>query len=245
MSNEVYPKIGTLYALEPGDGRRKWVGAGDQLIPDTAALHCIPLENLVVTEKVDGSNMWLDTGCVREVVGKRKGRANRADKGDQFYFEAAAPVFLKLDQNEKAIEPFTTNGPAFFKGSHGLRLFGELAGPKVNGSGALLDEREFLLFDVQAVGTWSFFRWQAVKDFAAAVGIRTVPELELNPTNTDRNGYAIHLHRPSFEGWREYVTTLESELRPGVPAEGIVVRDGQDTFVERRRIAKLRRRDFK
>lgn len=228
--SKVYPKMATLYALEHGtDGKRKWFRAQDQLLPDTSALHCIDPANLVVTEKIDGSNMWIDMSDYPR-VGKRNGECDPHDKGDAFYFEVADKVIRKCQQAAAALEPFR-NGNAFFDT---LRLFGELAGPKVNGSGALLDEREFLLFDIQPRGTWTWFRWQAVKDFAAAAGIRTVPERF--------NGMP---YNPTFEEWRSYVETLESALRPGVPAEGIVVRDGQDTLGVRRRIAKLRRRDFK
>lgn len=227
--NEVYPKIATLFALEHGtDGKRKWFNATDRLLPDTAALHCIPLEDLVITEKVDGSNMWIDIGDY-PAVGKRSGQCDPHDKGDAFYFEAADPVIRAVQRARDVLEPFGKDGS--FLG--GLRLYGELAGPKVNGSGALLDEREFLLFDIQPRGSWTWFRWQAVKDYAALAGVRTVPQIDSPP------------YHPSFTEWQDFVTTLDSRLRPGVPAEGIVVRDGQDTLGLRRRIAKLRRKDFK
>lgn len=211
MSSEVYPKMGTLFRLEAANNG-KWWAAQDALLPDTAGLFFIEPESRVVTEKIDGSNMWVDWN--RGIIGKRGGPCMTNDKGDQFYIEVG--------------ESLLATSP----GAHdGVTLFGELVGPKVQSSGQLYAERQFVLFDVLSA-EGKFYRWEAVKAVAGLFGVQHVPEIE-GPKEW------------TFDAVREYVTTLQSAVNPQAQAEGIVVRDSQDISYVRRRIAKIRRKDFK
>lgn len=208
--SEVYPKMGTLFRLESAKNG-EWWSAQDALLPDTAGLFFIDPEQRVVTEKIDGSNMWVDTN--RGLIGKRNGVCMTNDKGDQFYVEAGELLLQGIE------------------GHAGVTLFGELVGPKVQSSGQLYPERQFVLFDVLSA-EGRFYRWEAVKAVAGLLSVQHVPEIE-GPKEW------------TFAAVREYVTTLQSVLNPQAQAEGIVVRDVQDTSYVRRRIAKIRRKDFK
>lgn len=219
--SENYPKMGTLFRLEAGSGG-KWWRATDALLPDTAGLFFIEDEHRVVTEKIDGSNMWLD--CRTAIIGKRSGKCAPHDKGDAFYCEVGEPLFERIDRTRIEDVPFLLRFGA-------VTLFGELVGPKVQSSGRLYPEREFVLFDVRGEDG-RYFRWEAVKAVAATLGLHHVPEME-GPKAWD------------FVTVREYVLGLQSALDPAVQAEGIVVRDSQDTSPVRRRIAKIRRKDFR
>lgn len=229
-----YPKMKTLFMLAHGENG-KWFRAADALLPDTAGLHYIPEERVVVTEKLDGANMQIDlrsdTICARNHV------CQTNDKGDAYYFEAGVPVLA-------AAEEAKTFGVIQNFGYPNLILFGELVGPKVNGSAKLYDERKFILFDVLAMhdgitgnGPSHFFRWQAVQDLAGALGIETVPVLGSMPFRV----WGSHF---GFQSTRAYVTGLQATARSEHPAEGIVIRDSDDTSFIRRRIAKIRRKDF-
>jgi ATP-dependent RNA circularization protein (DNA/RNA ligase family) len=211
--SEVYPKMGTLFALEAAPNG-KWWSAQDKLLPDTAGLFFIPPEDRIVTEKIDGSNCWYHVlGDEIDKVGKRNGVCSTDDRGDAFYFD---------------VQPAIPDGFNHFGASI---LFGELVGPKVQSSGQLYKERQFVLFDVLS-NEGKFFRWEAVKAVAAELAVEHVPVIE-GPKAW------------SFDGVREYVIALHSALDPNAKAEGIVVRDSQDTSPLRRRIAKIRRKDFR
>ena len=221
----LYPKIGTLYRLAhweaEGRNKNRWE-AVDELLPETAGLHYVDPEKLVVTEKLDGSNMWVD--LQDGVIGKRSGLVTE-DKSDRFYSEVGVALLSTVNWKH-GLEPF---------GWPQLAVYGELVGPKINSSGRLFPERQMVVFDVAALDDVGrvrhFFRWDAVKAFCEAAGLTHVPELYMNG--------AIE-----FDRVRGFVQQLKSAVNPAEDAEGIVVRDGSDTSTCRRRIAKIRRKDF-
>lgn len=227
----------TLFMLEraEGQGKRHWVEAVDRLLPDSAGLHYVPGSRRVITEKIDGANMQINLKTGE--IGARNHVCMTNAPGDAYYFEAGVPVLGAAQQRFFLSSAF---------GYPNLILFGELVGSKVNGSGALYDERQFVLFDVlglDEVREPHFFRWEAVQELAAALRIPTVPELTATAGFYDDNRF-------DFEMVRDYVLNLESAVRPGHggrerPAEGIVIRDADDTSWIRRRIAKIRRKDFR
>ena len=50
-----YPEMKTLFKLIPSDVKgKKWDVTSGEILPETAAIHFIPLEELVFTEKIDG-----------------------------------------------------------------------------------------------------------------------------------------------------------------------------------------------
>lgn len=231
----LYPKMGTLFKLQISEvaskrGRtRKWVSATPELLPDTAGLHYVDAANVVVTEKLDGANMWIDFDL--GIVGKRSGEAVRTDKGDARYVETGGEIIRRADAAASALRSF---------GFPELRVFGELVGPGINSSGQLLEQREFVVFDVLACASSTrphFFRWDAVKAIADALGLRHAPEVEGFPINDQAPRF-------DFDAVQEFVLNFNSTLNPDVPAEGVVVRDAQDALASRRRVAKIRRQDF-
>jgi hypothetical protein len=212
----VYPKMGTLYRLQHWGTSKKWT-AVDELLPETAALHFIDPADLVVTEKLDGANAWVNLAWT--TIGKHSGLL--AENGDQFWVETAIALVEACAARREALSSF---------GWPDLTVYGELVGPQVNSSGRIFDERQVIVFDI-AGADGRFFRWDAVKAFCEAAELPRVSECYWSGSL-------------EFESIREYVLALESPFKPGVPAEGIVVRDRNDTSPHRRRIAKIRRRDF-
>lgn len=153
-----YPKMKTLFKLQPQG--KKWSVTTGEILPETAALHFLPMEDLVFTEKIDGTNMavYVKDGEVIHIQ-KRNGIANPEDKGDRFYFEE----YLLPE-----------SFPADF---HGL-IFGELFGTKIQKGGIYSHQREFRMYDILNPVNYKFFTWDAVLAFSKILGIPTVPEIK-------------------------------------------------------------------
>jgi len=222
----LYPKIGTLFKLAhweaEGRNKNRWE-AVDELLPDTAGLHYVDPETIVVTEKLDGSNMWVN---LRDgAIGKRSGLVTE-DKSDRFHAEVGASVLENIREMGASLAPF---------GWPELIVYGELVGPKVNSSGRLFPDRQMVVFDIAALDengrARHFFRWDAVKAFCEVAGLTHVPEIYWSGSL-------------EYDAVRVYVQEVKSAVNPAEDAEGIVVRDGSDTSTCRRRIAKIRRKDF-
>lgn len=215
-----YPKMKTLYRLQH-DGNR-WDCTDGQLLPETAPLHFFPIDELVVTEKIDGTNMAIivtGRGDTREyVVGKRNKLADPGDKADRFYWE-------QFERLRPSLERIPMD--------YDIVLYGELCGPRINGGEGYFPERRFLLFDVFDLSRNRFFTWDALQWLAAEIGLQTVPEL-----NYPYPDLSVKYVKP-------FVISLMSTFNPYFPAEGIVVRHRKDTSRENRYIAKIRRKDFR
>ena len=157
-----YPKMKTLFKLEQKENSKNWTITKGEILPETAALHFLPKEDLVFTEKIDGTNMglYVENGKLIHIQ-KRSKIANPEDKSDQFYFE---PGLIP----ETFPEEFT-----------GV-IFGELHGTKIQKGGIYSNEREFRMFDILNVVGNKFFTWDAVLAFSEKLQIPTVPEVEYN-----------------------------------------------------------------
>lgn len=156
-----YPKTKSLYKLEPiAPGSRKWGITDGSLLPDTAALHVMPMEDLVFTEKIDGTNMGVlvENGKIIHIQ-KRNNVANPEDKNDQFYFEQGLI-------------------PECFPKEFSGMIFGELHGPKIQKGGVYSSKREFRMFDILSMENKKFFTWDALVAMEEILGIPLVPELE-------------------------------------------------------------------
>lgn len=157
-----YPKMKTLYKLEH-EGK-KWTITKGELLPETAALHFLSTEDLVFTEKIDGTNMgvYVENGKVVHIQ-KRNGIVDPEEKTDQFYLEEGL---------------IPTDFPEEFTGL----IFGELHGVKIQKGGIYSDKREFRMFDILNPITHKFFTWDAVLAMSEILNIPTVPEVEYTGT---------------------------------------------------------------
>jgi hypothetical protein len=84
-----YPKMKTLFKLIPsGKNGNNWDATSGEILPETAPLHFIPMDELVFTEKIDGTNMGIiiNDGIIKHIQ-KRTQICNINDKNDAFYFE--------------------------------------------------------------------------------------------------------------------------------------------------------------
>lgn len=213
-----YPKMKTLFKLVPLDAKgKKWDATSGEILPETAPLHFMPLDELVFTEKIDGTNMAIRLdGCNVTHVQKKNNVCERGAQ-DKYYFEVA-------DEIAKALESC---------GLDNAIVYGELCGPKIQNGGGYFSERRFLIFDIMSTTNGQFFTWGAVEHFAHGAGLQTVP--------------VIAYDRPdlSVDNVRYFVTTLKSAFNAQTDAEGIVVRHAKDTSPIRRYQAKIRRKDFR
>ena len=140
-----YPDMKTLFKLIPlGVNGKKWDATSGEILPETAPLHFMPLEDLVFSEKIDGTNMGIriDNNTLTHVQ-KRNDICSRDNKGDSFYFELAD----KLVENI-----FKVDFPA-----SSYFIFGELCGAKIQNGGNYFDNRRFLVFDIYDIENNKFF----------------------------------------------------------------------------------------
>ena len=217
-----YPEMKTLFKLIPsGDNGKKWSATSGEILPETASLHFIPLEELVFTEKIDGINMGIriDKGMVTHVQ-KREMICNREDKSDQYYFELA-DKFQDII-HKKRIEQLTN-----------VIIYGELCGVKIQKGGNYFPDRKFIIFDIFDSVENKFFTWDAVKHFASELGIEKVPEIQFNKQDL------------KVENVKEFILAQKSVYNNNFDAEGFVVRYRKDTSPVRRWMAKIRKKDFR
>lgn len=224
MTNEKfikYPEMKTLFKLIPSDEKgKKWDATSGEILPETAALHFTPIDELVFTEKIDGTNMGIRVtdGKVTHVQ-KREHICDREDRGDAFYFEVGDMIANTIEN--KNIEQLSN-----------VIIYGELCGEKIQKGGNYFQGRRFIIFDIFDTVTDKFFTWDAVKHFANELGIETVPEINYDKANL------------SIENVKDFILSQKSVFNTNFGAEGMVIRHGKDTLPVRRWIAKIRKKDF-
>ncbi|KNY28810.1 RNA ligase family protein [Pseudobacteroides cellulosolvens] len=225
MTNEIfikYPDMKTLFKLIPSDKKgKKWDATSGEILPETAALHFIPIDQLVFTEKIDGTNMGIrvDDGSVVHIQ-KREHICSRDDRGDAFYFEVGDNIAKIIEDNK--IDQLKN-----------VIIYGELCGAKIQKGGNYFSDRKFIIFDIYDSLANKFFTWDAVKHFANELGVEIVPEI-----NYDKEDLKV-------DSVKEFVLGLKSVYNDGFGAEGIVVRYAKDTTNVKRWMAKIRKKDFK
>ena len=216
-----YPEMKTLFKLIPSsENGKKWDATSGEILPETAALHFIPLDELVFTEKIDGTNMGIriDDGKVNTIQ-KRNSICNRENKGEAFYFELGDKI-TEIIYN-KNIEELSN-----------VIIYGELCGVKIQKGGNYFADRRFLIFDIYDLNKNIFFTWDAVKHFSSELGVEHVPEIIYTKDNL------------GVENVKEFVKNLKSFYNPKYNAEGIVIRYRKDVCNTRRWVAKIRNKDF-
>jgi ATP-dependent RNA circularization protein (DNA/RNA ligase family) len=214
-----YPKMKTLFALENENGTsKKWSVTNGKLLAETAALHYLPLDAFVFTEKIDGTNMGIVIKNAKITIQKRNVFCNSDDKNDSYYYE-----ILNHSMNKDIANCELEN----------CIVYGELCGPKIQIGGNYFKERKFLVFDILDLNENKFYKWETVKYFAERIGFNTVPEITY--TKNDLN----------VESVKDYVQNMKSTYNNDFNAEGFVVRYKNDTTTEKRWMAKIRRCDFK
>lgn len=217
-----YPEMKTLFKLIPSDEKgKKWDATSGEILPETAALHFIPLDELVFTEKIDGTNMGIRiTGGRVTHIQKRELICSREDKGDAFYFEVGDNITKVIeDKNIGHIKD--------------VIIFGELCGEKIQKGGNYFPCRKFIIFDIYDTVTGKFFSWDAVKHFAGELGIEAVPEIKY---------YKADL---SATNVKDFILNQKSVYNANFGAEGMVIRHRKDTLPMRRWMAKIRKKDFR
>ena len=211
-----YPKMKTLFKLIPLDDKgRKWSATEGEILPETAPLHYLPLESLVFTEKIDGTNMAIRIND--ETIQKRNGDCNIEDKSDRFYLEIKDSILNKILQVEELSNCI---------------IYGELCGPKIQKGGNYFQERKFLVFDIYNTVINKFFTWDAVTYFCNTYGLDIVPEIEYTENN---------LHVDTV---KTFIQNQMSVFNKDYPAEGLVVRYRKDITFDKRWMAKIRKVDF-
>ncbi len=217
-----YPEMKTLFKLIPSDEKgRKWDAASGEILPETAALHFTPLDELVFTEKIDGTNMGIRiTGGKVTHIQKREHICNREDKGDAFYFEVGDRIAKVIE--DKNIEQIKD-----------VIVFGELCGEKIQKGGNYFPGRKFIIFDIYDTVTGKFFSWDAVTHFAGELGVETVPEISYNKADL------------SVANVKDFILSQKSVYNAKFGAEGMVIRHRKDTLPVRRWMAKIRKKDFR
>ncbi len=225
MINETfikYPDMKTLFKLIPSDEKgKKWDATDGEILPETAALHFTPIEELGFTEKIDGTNMGIRVtdGAVTHVQ-KREHICKRDDRGDTFYFELGDTIAEIIESRE-------------IGQLKNVIIYGELCGEKIQKGGNYFKGRRFIIFDIYDTVTNRFFTWDAVKHFAGELGIEAVPEI-----NYDKADLRV-------ENVKSFILSQKSVFNAGFGAEGMVIRHRKDTLPVRRWMAKIRKKDFR
>lgn len=212
-----YPKMKTLFKLIPSDARgKKWDATSGEILPETAPLHFMPLDTLVFTEKIDGTNMAIraDGGKVTHI--QKKNHVCERGSEDKYYFDVADLIVNGIESSELS----------------DVIIYGELCGPKIQKGGNYFPERKFLVFDIYSLANGRFFTWSAVEHWASMMGLATVPVVTYD--NPDLSVFNV----------RDFVMNLKSAFNTTFDAEGIVIREATDTCAVRRHQAKIRRKDF-
>jgi hypothetical protein len=225
----------TLFKLIPlNEKGSKWSATSGEILPETAALHYIPLEDLVFTEKIDGINMGIEinNGIITSVQSKNR-ICNIEDKNDVFYREASSKIWKSI--KDKGIGNFQSenDGGNIIYPLKNIIVYGELCGVKIQKGGNYFPDRKFLIFDIYDTVQNKFFTWNAVKYFSEMFGLETVPEIIYNKKDL------------SVDSVKDFINSLMSVYNSEYPAEGMVVRYRTDTTYIKRWIAKIRRKDFK
>lgn len=216
-----YPEMKTLFKLIPLDEKgKKWDATNGEILPETAPLHFIPLEDLVFTEKIDGTNMGIriDDSKVTAIQ-KRTSICNREDKSDQFYFELGDKITRIIE--DKSIEELSN-----------VIIYGELCGVKIQKGGNYFPERHFIIFDIFDTVSNKFFTWDALKYFCELLQLEIVPEIEYNRETLN------------VDYIKDFLCNQMSVYNDKFGAEGIVIRYKKDTSYIKRWMAKIRRKDF-
>ncbi len=217
-----YPEMKTLFKLIPSDEYgKKWSATSGEILPETAALHFLPIEDLAFTEKIDGTNMGIriDNGIVTNIQ-KKEHTCNREDKGDSFYFELGDKIRdIVEDKNIDVLK--------------NVIIYGELCGVKIQKGGNYFPERRFILFDIYDTILDKFFTWDALIYFANELGLEIVSEIKYDKPNLN------------VENVKEFILAQMSVYNNNFGAEGFVVRYRKDTSPVRRWMAKIRKKDFK
>lgn len=215
-----YPEMKTLFKLIPSDEKgKKWDATSGEILPETAPLHFIPLEDLVFTEKIDGTNMGIriDDGRVTAIQ-KRTSLCNREDKSDQFYFELGDKIANTIEDIEELSN---------------VIIYGELCGVKIQKGGNYFPERHFIVFDIFDTVNNKFFTWDALKYFCDLLSLELVPEIEYDRPTLD------------VEDIKDFLCTQMSVYNDKFGAEGMVIRYRKDTSFVKRWMAKIRKKDFR
>lgn len=215
-----YPEMKTLFKLIPlNEKGKKWDATSGEILPETAPLHFIPLEDLVFTEKIDGTNMGIriDDGKVTAIQ-KRTSLCNREDKNDQFYFELGDEIANTIEDIEELSN---------------VIIYGELCGVKIQKGGNYFPERHFIVFDIFDTVTNKFFTWDGLKYFCELLGLELVPEIEY-----DRDSLNV-------DYIKDFLYTQMSVYNDKFGAEGMVIRYRKDTSFVKRWMAKIRKKDFR
>jgi ATP-dependent RNA circularization protein (DNA/RNA ligase family) len=217
-----YPEMKTLFKLIPSDTKgKKWDATSGEILPETAPLHFLPLEDLVFTEKIDGTNMGIRiSGGLATHIQKREHICNREDNSDKFYFEVGD--IISRDVENKGISQLRD-----------VIIYGELCGSKIQKGGNYFEDRKFIIFDIFDEKTDRFFTWDAITYFAKELGLESVPEVTYDKPDL------------KVENVKEYILAQKSMYNKDFGAEGVVIRYRKDTLPHRRWMAKIRKKDFR
>lgn len=249
----LYPKMKTLYELKPGKNERKWSCTEGKILAETAALHHLPLEDLVFTEKIDGTCAWikLNQDAMFSKVGskskacefsiyicttlKTNGELIAKDNNDKFHIEMANQLMGTFNNMDDGLRMVLGD----------VTIFGELCGPKIQKGGVYFTERRFIVFDIYDLKTNKFFTWPAVVHFCEELGLEHVPVIDYAGWYNAVVDSGHDIYKPlAPELIKERLRTLKSAYNPDHTAEGMVIRHKNDTTVEKRYVAKIRKRDF-
>lgn len=210
-----YHKIDSVYKRDPGTNYRtfleqEWSRPEFGLLADC---------QWVATEKVDGTNVRVH---VYEDSFKIGGRTEKAD--------ISPSLTAKLTEiGERAMGA----------GLHGLTLYGEGFGGRIQKVGPLYGEEQVVLFDVMTTERHTFLQRSDVKDIAAKVGVQVVPQWD---------DYGSHTLASLIE-WMKFFVPGAPVLRSRLgdcEVEGVVATplgDFRDRL-GRRIITKVKRRDW-
>jgi hypothetical protein len=230
-----YPEIKTLFKLIPSDEQgKKWDATSGEILPETAALHFIPIEDLVFTEKIDGTNMGIriDDGKITTIQ-KKNDLCNRDDNSDWCYFELGDFVINKIETMNLNTFKSINNEGIICNPLKNIIIYGELCGAKVQKGGNYFPERHFIVFDIYNTTNYKFFTWDAVKYFCGLLDLEIVPEIKYDKPTLN------------VDNVKDFISTQMSVYNPMFGAEGFVVRHRKDIYSVRRWMAKIRKKDFK
>jgi len=247
---ETYHKIQTLFKRDMDGsitGKKGKMIEGEWTTPELEYLAGLEWE---FTEKVDGTNIRIHyRPSVATPVGftQQIDFAGRTDNAvipkhllqyleETFTYDLFKPVFPDLDV-------------------HGVILFGEGYGPKIQGGGKYRSDTSFVLFDVKIGDFW--LSRENVNDIASKLGIDSVPVIG-HGTLYQAINYVKYgtpylpeeinsiVSKDGYSGWLSQLAGLKSQWGDH-EAEGIVARPVVDLFNRKgeRIITKVKCIDFK
>lgn len=242
----LYPKTKTLFKLKSIEGSRRWDRTTGEILADTAALHFLPLEDLIFTEKINGC--LLSLGIKNRDIGTIGSKSREiVNESDKYYIEMANEIRPKFLAMSGEIIQMLLN----------TIIYGELCGPKIQKGYLYFDKRRFLVFDIFDCETGKFFTWGAVEYFCKELGLETVPVIDYKTWYEKSYGLSRKLiidGMPKIP-WttspplnptniKLYLQQLKSVYNPEYQAEGMVIRYKKDTSSVKRWVAKIRCHDF-